>query len=152
MEFVTAITALQTVVGLAKVAADARDEAKLQAALSDVMAKLVEALSSGIELATRASQLQQDNEKLVQRLMDRENYVLTEVRAGVFALRYKVAEGDPVPTHYICQACENDGKKSVLQLSLNGTKLECKQVAGHTLTVDTQSFSPIQYRGPSGIV
>ena len=140
MEFVTAITALQTVIGLAKVASDARDEVKVRAALNEVTAKLTDALTAGLELATRANQLQQDNEKLVKRLQDRENYVLAELKPGIFALRYKVSDGDPVPAHYICQACQNEGHNSVLQRSLNGTQLQCKLVAGHTLHVDSLQF------------
>lgn len=147
MDFVTSLTALQTVIGLARVASEARDDFKLQAALNEVTLRLTDALTSGLELASRATQLQQDNEKLVKRLQDRENYVLAELKPGVFALRYKTSDGDPVPPHYICQACENDGKNSVLQRSLNGTQLLCKLVAGHTLHVDElQALSePIPY-------
>lgn len=147
MDFVTSLTALQTVIGLAKVASDARDEAKVHAALNEVTAKLTDALTAGLELATRANQLQQDNEKLVKRLQDRENYVLAELKPGVFALQYKVRDGDPVPPHYICQACQNDGNNSVLQRSLNGTQLLCKLVPGHSLHVDTLQAltAPIPY-------
>jgi hypothetical protein len=146
MELVTALTALHTGFGLAKVAFDSRDDAKLRSAMNDLSIKLTDALAKGLEVQTRALELQQENEKLRKQLVDLDAYVLAELRPGVFACAYKSSQGDPTPAHYVCQPCLDTGRKSILQTSTNGLQLLCKVDGGHSLRLGEPQIAPIPSR------
>lgn len=120
---------LQTAFELGKAALAARDSVKLRDALSEVLDHLAKARLSladvslqTFELAQKLQVSEQERRDLLAAIEERGNYELVEVSAGNFAMRPKVhlsesslAPGGAEPLHYLCQACFDKGRKTVLQ-------------------------------------
>lgn len=110
-------------IGIAKVALDARDEAKLRSALTDLTLKLNDVSISALASTERAMALQntiRDLEDEARRLKleatERERYALTEIRPGALAYKSKHVDGrQDEPTHYLCQPCYDKGVKAMLR-------------------------------------
>lgn len=139
-EFTAALGALKGTWDLARVALDARDDAKLRTALSDMAARLLDVQTSALGLADQVSSLQGELlnaqaqlRELQGRLAEREQYVLHELAPGFFVYRFQPlsvpADGRPVPVHHLCQPCFDAGKKGVLRISELTAKCNLCQVS-----------------------
>lgn len=141
----TALTSAMQLIGLAKVAIDARDEAKAKSALMDLTLKLndvsISALSSTEKAMTLQNSLreaQDENRALKLAAEERQGYVLTEVCPGSHAYKSKAGQdGDDTPAHYLCQPCYDKRIKSVLRFSRASTTHNahwtCPEEARHGL-------------------
>lgn len=130
MSLLAAIASTKNTLGLVKVAIDARDDAKIEAAtlelrkqlfaMSDLAMGYVERNASltqeNAALALKQVGLEQKMAELEQRARDDEQYALHEFATGALALRYDpVVQPDNKPAHYLCLACKNEGRHTVLQ-------------------------------------
>lgn len=121
MEIQAAIASLSAIKSIAGGLIATRDELKVMEAklalmhqVSDIQ-QVLQALQDdlvGVKQAKR--ELEQENRELKQRLARLEENELFEVTPGVFVLAAKPLSGEPHRPPYFCQACESNGKKSVL--------------------------------------
>jgi hypothetical protein len=141
MEINTALASARLLLGLAKAGLDARDDAKVKAALADLQEKLYDATSAALSMAEKAaalqtalSDLQREKADLQAKALDRGKYRLEQLRPGAFALASKPAdEGGEAPAHYLCQACDGEGFKAILQASPDGSLLRCPREPQHSI-------------------
>ncbi|MXN31030.1 hypothetical protein [Delftia sp. CH05] len=123
IDIAAAISSTATMLGIAKGAIAARDDAKAQQAITEVQLKLLEvstaALSlsqANISLTDEIRALKNKAEQLEMKASEREGYVLSEVCPGAYAYQPRPGQhrADDVP-HYLCQVCYDKGVKSVLR-------------------------------------
>lgn len=124
IDIAAAISSTATMLGIAKGAIAARDDAKAQQAITEVQLKLLEvstaALSlsqANISLTDEIRALKNKAEQLEMKASEREGYTLTEVCPGAYAYQSQSDQGgsDKNP-HYLCQICYDKGVKSVLRI------------------------------------
>jgi len=126
IEITGALTAARALAELAKVAIDARDDAKAKGAIADLQSKLFDATSAALAMAEKASALQtalseaqREKGEIEAKLSDRASYALHEIRPGAFVYAAK-AGGDGAadrPAHYLCQPCYDKGIKAILRFA-----------------------------------
>lgn len=153
LEITTALSGTQSVLQLLQTAIQARDDARLRAALADLDVKLhaltVASLASAekaaaLEASLRAAERVQ--RELEVQLADRATYQLQEIRPGAFAYAPKPEhEGPQLPQHYVCQPCYDKGVKAVLRYEPGGEwatgKWTCPHALSHNIE-DVQSGPP----------
>lgn len=142
MELMTAMSAISTALGLAKTAVEARDEAKINAALTEIHTKQIGLYTAALQLAdslnlcqAAKADLERENRELRSKAEDRERYTLHELAPGRFAYRHAPLAGSLEPEHNLCQVCYDKGVKSVLHTtkdSMLGTAYECIADKAHT--------------------
>jgi cell division protein FtsB len=142
MELMAAMSALSSALGLAKTAIEARDEAKLDAALADINTKHLALSMAGLQLAealsacqAAKSELERENRDLHSKIADRKRYLLHELAPGQIAYRSAPDGESAEPEHYLCQVCYDKGVKSVLHVvhdGMLGTAYECLADKTHT--------------------
>ena len=143
MEIGAALSSLSATLGLAKSALEARDEAKIKAALADFNEKHLALYTAALHLAeklataqTALGDLQREAAELRAQRDDRARYALYEVKPGHFAYRSTPSADRPNdPPHYLCQTCYDKGVKSVLHVihdAMLGTTFECLNDKQHT--------------------
>lgn len=128
IEISGAISAISATVATLKTAVAARDEAKVEAAISDLKDRLFDLQGANLELVEKlhVAKLElhavvHERNQLQAKLVDRGNYALFNLmqRPGEFwVYRYQgndsSADGGGTPVHYLCQTCFHDERKSVL--------------------------------------
>jgi hypothetical protein len=127
MELSTALSGAKTLFEVARAAMDARDDAKLKSAMTELHGKLYDATQAAMESAFQSAALQEvllaaQNEcaELKRKAAERERYAIAQIpgQGKVYAYARKpTQDGDEEPTHYLCQPCYDKGIKSVLQPS-----------------------------------
>ena len=157
LEISAALAAMRGAFELTKVAIEARDDAKIKAALAEMASNLMDAnmvaLGMSEKLRTLETDLSQASSRirdLEQSLKKRESYCLFEVRPGAFVYSYQPIAEDKTPLHYKCQACFDVGKDSVLVKNLDGTNLICNIDNGHTITLFAKDYSALLSRNGNG--
>tara|TARA_B100001105_G_scaffold253676_1_gene247715 strand:+ start:203 stop:733 length:531 start_codon:yes stop_codon:yes gene_type:complete len=162
MDLFAALSGAKTALDMLNLAVDARDAKKiasateaLQKRFTETSLMALESVTQATALATTLAALQDEHAKLrsrhaelEQRMRERERYVLTEVDTGVFVYAYQpVEDGANTPPHYLCQACYDDGVKTVLQLvpaKVNAhPHYRCVREASHHVAL--HSKPPLQY-------
>lgn len=150
MDITMALTAVRGALDVARGALDARDDARVKAALSDMAGRLFDANLAALSVADRAQSLASklaDAAAELRELKDRqaeiEKYVLKECAHGCFVYAPKPStvalEGRTIPRHYLCQNCFDRGIKSVLRLepdAVTGDYLICAENDRHMVRVD----------------
>ncbi len=129
MTLFDAFSALNALIDTVRAAFAARDQAKLDRALQDILSSLIEAKSQTMQAIDHVLQLQKalaDAQREIVELRaaqeDAQHYELHAVRPGVFAYAYRPqGHGDRTPAHYLCQPCKDQGVKSVLRLQADGS-------------------------------
>ena len=139
-EITAALTSLGSLMGIAKTAVEARDDAKAKQAIDDMSERLTAALQGALSLAENASSLRMrldeveaELAKLKANVIERGRYQLAKLgTAGdFFAYRLRpatelVEQQDETP-HFVCQSCFEGGRKVVLQIdSSNASCPVCK--------------------------
>lgn len=128
IEITAALTAARSLLQLASDALNARDDAKVRMALSELQSKLFDATSAALAMAEKASSLQsalseseREKREVKATLEERGSYELHELEPGSFAYASKAsAERPGVPQHYLCQPCYDKGIKAVLRFAPGG--------------------------------
>ena len=145
IEITAALTSARTLLGLAKDALDARDDARTRQALSDLQIKLFDVTSAALAMAEKAaavqsalSMAQDEQRKLQAQALDREQYTLHELRAGAFAYASHAQDaGSQQSQHYLCQPCYDKSIKSILRYAPGGEyfygKWTCPESAQHAV-------------------
>jgi hypothetical protein len=140
---------------LAKGALDARDDAKVRGALSDLQMKLFDAMSAALAIAEKATSLQSALSKveaekadLEAKLKDRASYELCEITPGAFAYAPKpAADAGGVPRHYLCQACHDKGVTAMLRHTPPSVGMDarwvCPEEPGHGIIANGTAL-PVQ--------
>lgn len=145
LEFNAALASLSTTLGLARVAVEARDDAKIRNALFDMSDRLLSVHAAAAHLAAENEKLEAQLRELKEKLVDRQRYVIREVERGRFALAYQPTADDSTPAHYACQACFSAGKKVVMQ-SINsaytGWHLSCPLDSAHDIQLSDAAPLP----------
>lgn len=143
MELGAAMGAFSAVFDIAKTALEARDEGKINAALSELNRKHLDLSTAALQLQEKLvalqaalSELQSENTELRAKANDRAHYVLHAVSPGRFVYRNTPDPERPdIPAHYLCQTCYDQGIKSVLHVihdNMVGTAFECLADKKHT--------------------
>lgn len=145
-EAIAAISGIKTIAdGLISM----RDETKVMETKLALMGQLMEirqALDSLQDqlaaVKAEKAQLQQENLELQQRLNEVDEYDLIQLIGGVYVLAAKPVDGATHKPPYYCQACHNDGKKSVLSFSESAfgrsrfpANLNCQRSEDHKLSL-----------------
>lgn len=143
-EIASALTGATAALNLIKAGIKARDDARVQAALTDMADRLTAATMAALEMSQRMRALDAQIADLAAQLRDaeqrqaqRERYVLRQIRPGLFVRSAKASDDGLTPAHDVCQACFGDSGKviSVLQASPNGSVLRCFINAAHNLRI-----------------
>lgn len=129
------VSTIKATVELAKNAKDVNDQARLNAAVSDIMEKLLTMQSDLFDKQQENNALQDEVRKLKEQIeSDKrfECYHLQKTALGGFILTLQdayVSEGNP--KHSICPSCRESGRLSILTESpYNFTCQVCKYSAG----------------------
>lgn len=157
--FGPAFTSAKATFDLLKLAVDARDHAKAQAAtlelreklfaMSDIAMAYVEknaalvARNAALELAN--AEHVRAKAELEEKIRERERYPLHELESGSFAYAYQPpGEGPHEPPHYLCQPCYGQGRKTVLRHTqgLYGWVWYCAADNRHEIAAGPQSAPP----------
>lgn len=150
-ELNAALGGLRAGIDLLRVAVAARDDAKANEVLQDMSMRLTDALMSGLAAAEKSvalqsalSQAQREKAEVEEKLRDQSMYAIHELRAGAFALRFQPQVQGVQPAHYLCQTCNGEGFKVILQTSLDGDVLNCPRNAAHCVRLrdDPQILDP----------
>lgn len=128
LDLVIALGAIPATLEAIKLAVAARDDAKVDAAISGLKDRLYDLQTANIEAVQQLHTAQARNHALVQELeqlktkhSERALYVLHDLSDGqgrLYAYRYEPAnlavQGHTAPFHYLCQPCFDIDRKSVL--------------------------------------
>lgn len=147
IEISAALASAGQILGIAKAGLDARDDAKVKAALTELQMKLFEATSAALAMAeksaalqTALSEAQREKAELERKAEDRAMYRLHKLGAGAFAYASQPAlDGNGPPQHYLCQPCYDKGVKTVLRLVQNswgGADWECAAEKAHHFSAE----------------
>lgn len=139
MDISTALTGAKAAYDILATSIAARDEAKIQAALTELQRKHTDLTASAMTHIEKAFNLQADLIKardeiarLESKIDQKESYDLFEVAPGKFC--YRSNKGD-APLHHLCQPCWDRGVKSVLQTHAAGggwpAQMVCSTDAHH---------------------
>jgi hypothetical protein len=139
--------------GLAKGALDARDDAKVREALAAVNDKLFDALTAALDIATKASALQSSldeaNAEIV-RLKELEDLRKSldefQVRPGAFVFARKPSGGAAYDHPYYCHTCLCDGRQTVMKLTGFAEILACSRDSQHN--IDLTAHKPHEIYTP----
>lgn len=123
LEITGAMSSAVTAFELIKAAVAARDDVKLQVAITDMTSRLLAANQAALEMAVANSALkaaldeaERQAEGLKAQLEDNACYELVELMKGVFGWRFVQSPEKPVqPAHHVCAPCRAHGIKSVLR-------------------------------------
>lgn len=124
-ELTTALSSAMQLIGLARLAVDARDDAKAKAALTDLTQKLndvsISALASterAMSLQVKLGEAQEEARLLRQRASEREKYSLVEVCPGSFGYASLTSTvGESAQMHFLCQPCYDKNVKSIFRFA-----------------------------------
>lgn len=137
IEIGAALSSAKSLYDAARVAIDARDDAKLKSVMIDLQGKLFDAMQAAMESATQAMAMQNELRsaqdelaKLKAQTAERNRYALTVVpgQGKQYAYASQPGQGgQSEPPHYLCQACYDKGIKAVLQSTefYGGDQHEC---------------------------
>lgn len=131
-----AFASAKAALDIVKVAVQARDDAKAQAAIAELSDRLTTVSIALIDAIERQRGLQEslaardeENAELKRQIQARETYLLHELRPGLFVRRFQQLASRPEqPLHYLCQRCFEEGHHLVLQrfeYAYGGAYLEC---------------------------
>lgn len=127
MSIADLITSAGATINLLKTAIAARDESKIEAALSELQTKYGDLGAMVIGLVEKSMSLQDslvvsnnENAQLKLQLAESIKYKLREVATGKFAYFAEAIDEPSEPAHYICQPCKDAGIKSILRLTKRG--------------------------------
>ena len=125
IEIGAALTSARALLNMATAAIEARDDAKLKAALIDLNSKLMDASLVALNTIEKSAELQaalhvaqREKADLQRQIDERSRYTLAKISENrdVFAYAsHPAQEGGDVPLHYLCQLCYDKGIKAVLQ-------------------------------------
>ena len=120
--FATALTSLNTAMGLGKTLIDVRDFAKGQdtliefnKAIINAQGQIMAAQQEQMALTQKVAELEQECMSLKNWEAEREKYTRTEIATGVFAYIEKDYVGKLENAHKLCCNCFDNQKKSTLQ-------------------------------------
>lgn len=144
IDIAAAISSTSTLLGIAKGALAARDDAKAQQAITDVQLKLLDVSTAALSLSqtnialTDEIRLLKDQAHQAQmKTRDRDGYEIAEVCPGAHAYKSKPAkEGASVPLHYLCQPCYDKGVKAMLRFHQTegwGKEWACPENEAHNI-------------------
>ncbi len=98
----------------------------VQIAFIDALNKLIQFQTAHSEILDRLQRTEADLKAAQARHDESRRYQLTQLPMGGFVLALKPEEANGEPLHYICQTCNEAGKKSILQPRGNSqTIVEC---------------------------
>ncbi len=154
MEFATTIAGAKAALDLLSGAIRARDDARIQAAtlelrerlfaMSDIAMAYIEKnaslVSANAALQLAHAELGRVHAELVDRMRERERYVLHDVATGSFVYASQPpVQGEQTPAHYLCQPCYDQGTKAVLRFARASVgvyaRLVCPVGNGHTIAL-----------------
>ena len=122
------LTAAGHVTNVAKTLVDAHDRVERDAVRLEMNEALVGLQGKIAEEQAAYSQLLESNEALKQKLKAYERweqesarYELKEIASGILAYALKPSHASGEPSHWLCAACYNERKKSILQLECKGS-------------------------------
>ena len=143
LDITGALASMHAAFELAKVAVEARDDAKVKAALSEMAERFTDANMGALAMSQTLRQLEAELRNATARLADlekrnkkREAHVMFEVRKGAFVYLFEPLPEDKSPRHYKCQVCFDAGEDSVLVTSTNGRILLCNITKEHSITLE----------------
>lgn len=124
IEIGPALTSAAALLGIARGALDARDDAKVREALTEMQQRLLDAMSGALDMASKAAAFQeaareaQDELRVLKaKAEERDAYTLAEIRSGAYAYARKNPDGgDHHKAPYFCQPCYDNGVKAILRL------------------------------------
>jgi hypothetical protein len=137
-------TAVSHAINIAKAIIDTRDETKLASLKLEFVAALLELNTKQLSLAQRYQSVIDANESLKQQLetyerweQESQRYQLHQLEPGILVYALKPEHAATQPPHWLCAACYNDRKKSVLQRESKGSDvLRCPRNPEHQLMIE----------------
>lgn len=159
-EINAAIGAATTAIHVLKAAVDARDDAKIKAAVADISIRLLDVATNANSLAAENGTLQSnlhsaqaELRELREKVAERDRYTLSKLGVLGEFYAYKLRAStelsdrkDEVP-HYVCQPCFDSGKKSVLHVSQYIATCPVCRVVGH---LESRSVTSRTYGSSNG--
>ena len=115
VEVVTGLSAIKSAFDIAKGLKDIDDATRRNAAVIELQEKLLTAQSTQSNLAERIRELEEKVVSLETWNTEKQRYQLNTLPTGSFAYALKPEAQGSEPPHYICAACYQRGKVSILQ-------------------------------------
>jgi uncharacterized CHY-type Zn-finger protein len=121
MDIALLANSVSTAISLAKTIADVVSDATLKAKSIELLNTIIDLQGGILSLQTENYALLQDKHNLEKKLIEMERwekekakYELVKIGEGVHVFSFKPEDKSSIPPHYICPACYQDGKKSIL--------------------------------------
>lgn len=120
-----ALTSIKSAFDISKGLLAIRDDSLLKEKVGELMDLLFAARTSAFDAQSAQSALSSRISELEKKIIsfeiwdkEKENYVLNEIRAGVFVYALKKPETGVEPPHCICATCYQNRIKSILQTEI----------------------------------
>jgi hypothetical protein len=114
---------------------------ELSSAVAEVNSKLIDAQHSILDYQASNKALIEKIAELEEKLSGKEKfdreisrYILHKLKSGMLVYRIKPEHEEMGEPHYICTQCANNGKISLFQMVLNGTRLVCDSCKKNVMT------------------
>ncbi len=140
----TYLAAVTQVASITKALLNARSEAEAATIRVDLSGAVLDLQSKVSEMQATYSQLLDANESLKRQLAeyqgwekDRSRYSMRELSPGIIAYCINQEDRDGEPVHWLCAACYNQSKKSVLILEhINSGVYVCPSNRNHNIDLN----------------
>jgi hypothetical protein len=137
-------TAVSHAINIAKAIVDTRDETKLTSLKLEFVAALLELNTKQLSLAQGYQSVMDDNKSLKKQLeayerweQESQRYQLHQLEPGILVYALKPEHASTQPAHWLCAACYDERKKSVLQRASKGSDiLNCPRDLHHQLITE----------------
>jgi len=116
-EIISGLGGLKTAFDLAKALKDIDDRARRNSAVIELQEKILGAQETQSALIERVRELEKQLASFEQWDAEKEKYELKEIYQETFAYVIKESARGTEPSHWICAACYQMRKKSILQKS-----------------------------------
>jgi Zn finger protein HypA/HybF involved in hydrogenase expression len=146
-EITTAFQSVKTAFDLIKATKELSNSTELVTAMNDVQMKLSEAIAAALVSQEKQAGLTERVRDLETQLRAVEDwksqiqrYALVQFPTGALAhqLKPEMANGEPI--HYLCTACADKKKKTILQPEFNW--LNCPECKSHIKTQEPPPMNP----------
>jgi hypothetical protein len=151
-------TAVNHVINIGRTIVGTRDELKLNDLKLEFSSALLELNEKQLGVARNLQSTLDANKALEEQLaayeqwdQESQRYELFQPSRGVFVYNLKSEHANGQPGHWICAACFNDGKKSILQKVSRGSDCwQCPRSTEHTIDFNEYLYLRTSGKGQIG--
>ena len=151
-EAFASLSAIKTAFDMAKGLQDIHDAAARDRAVIELQKEILAAQAAQFSLVEQVSSLKEQMAKFETWDTEKQKYELKALVPNVMAYAIKESMRGIEPHHYLCANCYSNGKKSFLNQTVRGTRVDrfhCN-TCGEDLTIDKDVPHTQKYATPRG--